>query len=85
MSTGRGINTVIVNDEVKHITDLDDVTLCQEWSKLKREIADLYLINKKANSGWKGFVLRLLGINLPDKSGVLLLGKNAKNESIYPK
>ncbi|WP_459446890.1 hypothetical protein [Erwinia amylovora] len=84
MSTGRGINTVIVNDEVKHITDLDEATLCQEWGKLKRELADLYSINKKANSGWKGFILRLIGINLPDKSGVLICGRNAKNESIYP-
>lgn len=85
MRSGRGINTVILGKEVKHILDLDDVTLCGEWSKLNRELADLYDINKKANSGWKGFVLRLLGINLPDKSGVLLCGENAKKESIYPR
>ncbi|MEY7395835.1 hypothetical protein [Pantoea stewartii] len=86
MSTGRGKNTVVINNEVKHITDLDNVTLCQEWNKVHDELNDLYLINKKANSGWKGAILRLLGINLPEKSkpGMLLVGRNVNNESKYP-
>lgn len=28
MITGNGINTVTVNGKVKHITELDDITLC---------------------------------------------------------
>lgn len=40
--TGRGINTVRIGDEVKHITELDALTLMHEWSKLKKENADLY-------------------------------------------
>ncbi|HCI4281973.1 TPA: hypothetical protein NO555_005358 [Klebsiella variicola subsp. variicola] len=80
---GRGKNTVIINGEVKHIADLDHVTLCQEWNKLTKEIDALYSINKKANSGWKGSILKLLRINLPEKSksGVLVIGKNSNNES----
>jgi hypothetical protein len=35
--TGRGINTVRIGDEVKHITELDALTLMHEWSKLKKE------------------------------------------------
>ncbi len=35
--TAYGIHTVIVEGEAKHITALDDVTLCNEWAKLKRE------------------------------------------------
>lgn len=34
--TAYGIHTVIVEGEAKHITALDDVTLCNEWAKLKR-------------------------------------------------
>ncbi|EFW4512415.1 TPA: hypothetical protein JLM68_004253 [Escherichia coli] len=66
MNTGRGINTVVIGDELKHITDLDEVTLCNEWAKMRREINNLYAVNKSANSGWRGFVLRLLGIKLPE-------------------
>lgn len=32
MLTGNGINTVTVNGKVKHITELDDITLCLEWT-----------------------------------------------------
>ncbi len=45
--------------EAKHITALDDVTLCNEWAKLKRENNRLYAANEKICSGWRGFVLRL--------------------------
>lgn len=68
MISGRGINTVVIGGEVKHITDLDEVTLCNEWSKMRREINNLYDANRIANSGWKGFVIRLLGIKLPEKA-----------------
>lgn len=33
MITGNGINTVTVNGKVKHITELDYITLCLEWTK----------------------------------------------------
>lgn len=39
--TGRGIYTVRIGDEVRHITELDALTLMHEWSKLKKENADL--------------------------------------------
>lgn len=32
--TGRGINTVRIGDEVKHITELDALTLMHEWALL---------------------------------------------------
>ncbi len=68
MLTGNGINTVTVNGKVKHITELDDITLCLEWTKLREENNRLYEINNPgANRGWRGFILRLIGVNLPDK------------------
>ena len=60
MITGNGINTVTVNGKVKHITEL-------EWTKLREENNRLYEINNQANRGWRGFILRLIGVNLPDK------------------
>ncbi|MDI5530377.1 hypothetical protein MJI67_22505, partial [Salmonella enterica subsp. enterica serovar Cerro] len=64
--TGNGINTVRINNEVKHITELDPVTLSLEWAKLKNENNELYRSIKEANSGWRGFILRLIGVHLPD-------------------
>ena len=58
--TAYGIHTVIVEGEAKHITALDDVTLCNEWAKLKRENNRLLRSKWKICSGWRGFVLRLL-------------------------
>ncbi len=54
--TGNGINTVRINNEVKHITDLDPVTLGLEWTKLKNENNELYRCITEANSGWRGFI-----------------------------
>lgn len=51
MITGNGINTVTVNGKVKHITELDYITLCLEWTKLREENNRLYEINNKANRG----------------------------------
>lgn len=51
MITGNGINTVTVNGKVKHITELDDITLCLEWTKLREENNRLYEINNQANRG----------------------------------
>ncbi|MBL4898750.1 MAG: hypothetical protein JKX76_03765 [Colwellia sp.] len=79
MVSGKGINTVHIDGKVIHITDLDSPTLCEQWSKRQRELNDLYEINTKANSGWKGLVLKLLGITLPDKKGGFLGGINSKN------
>lgn len=80
MITGNGINTVTVNGKVKHITELDDITLCLEWTKLREENNRLYEINNQANRGWRGFILRLIGVNLPDKrtefTQCLLLTRN---------
>ena len=42
MITGNGINTVTVNGKVKHITELDYITLCLEWTKLREENNRLY-------------------------------------------
>ncbi|AOC88838.1 hypothetical protein JGC76_23615 [Salmonella enterica subsp. enterica serovar Corvallis] len=79
--TAYGIHTVIVEGEAKHITALDDVTLCNEWAKLKRENNRLYAANEKICSGWRGFVLRLLGITLSCRKPVILLGADAKNQN----
>ncbi|HDL8055946.1 TPA: hypothetical protein U5E31_003982 [Yersinia enterocolitica] len=84
MNSGDGINTVRLNGEVRHILDLDEQSLCSEWSKLKRENNELYQINRLANSGWRGLILRLIGVVLPDKRGAFINGINAKGESIYP-
>ncbi|MGW9796914.1 hypothetical protein ACUW9M_005198 [Serratia sp. 121840015-2] len=67
MNIGNGINTVVFNGEVKHITDLDDITLCSEWEKLIKERNTLYKINQQANKGWRGFILRLIGVSLPSQ------------------
>lgn len=50
----NGINTVNLNGEVKHITELDDLSLCNEWTKIKEENNHLYEINREANRGWRG-------------------------------
>ncbi len=65
--TGTGFNTVRIGGEVKHITDLDAPALIHEWSKLKKENTDLYNYNRQVNRGWRGFILRLMGIHLPDR------------------
>ncbi|HDR2614743.1 MULTISPECIES: hypothetical protein [Enterobacteriaceae] len=82
--TGTGINTVRINGVVKAVTELDPVTLSNEWSKLKNENDDLYSYNRQINQGWRCFILRLLGIHLPDKNRVRLEGINARKESVYP-
>ncbi|QXN65322.1 hypothetical protein J8M99_26105 (plasmid) [Serratia fonticola] len=65
-NTGTGINTVEVNGEVKHIRELDGLTLEMEWTKLKNEINSLYAKNAHANAGLRGLALRLVGISLPN-------------------
>ncbi|EAN6152183.1 hypothetical protein IBH50_004168 [Salmonella enterica] len=82
--TGTGINTVRINGEIKHITELDAITLSNEWSKLKNENADLYRYNHQVSQSWRGLVLRLIGVHLPDKERVRLEGINARKESVYP-
>lgn len=82
--TGSGINTVQINGEVKHITELDALTLSKEWEKLKNENAALYSYNREVNQGWRGFILRLVGVNLADKVRITLKGINARKESVYP-
>ncbi|EDQ1243314.1 TPA: hypothetical protein ACGQLE_004294 [Escherichia coli] len=82
--TGSGINTVQINGEVKHITELDALTLSKEWEKLKNENAALYSYNREVNQVWRGFILRLVGVNLADKVRITLKGINARKESVYP-
>lgn len=84
MMTGSGINTVQINGEVKHITELDALTLSKEWEKLKNENAALYSYNREVNQVWRGFILRLVGVNLADKVRITLKGINARKESVYP-
>lgn len=74
MITGNGINTVTVNGKVKHITELDDITLCLEWTKLREENNRLYEINNQANRGWRGFILRLIGVNRKRTARAVLTG-----------
>jgi hypothetical protein len=57
--------------------------LCDQWCKRQRELKDLYEINRMANSGWKGLVLSLLGIHLPDKRTVFLGGKSSGGDALY--
>ncbi|WP_240042486.1 hypothetical protein [Photorhabdus khanii] len=68
--TGQGINTVNINGEIKHITDLDPATLSLEWTKLKNENNELYRCIKEANSGWRGLILRLIGVRLGEHKNV---------------
>lgn len=82
--TGRGINTVRIGDEVKHITELDALTLMHEWSKLKKENADLYDYNGQVNRGWRGFILRMMGI-MPDPIPVIILARLAVDVSLHGK
>lgn len=82
----QGASLVTVNGKVKHITELDDITLCLEWTKLREENNRLYEINNQANRGWRGFILRLIGVNLPDKrtefTQCLLLTRNISGSVI---
>ena len=83
MISGKGINTVEIDGEVIHITDLEPDVLCEQWSKKQRELNDLYKTNSDLNNSWKGWVLKLFGINLPDKKGIWLMGVDSKNNSLY--
>lgn len=67
MKSGRGVNTVVIDGDVKHILELEPDVLCHEWTLLVAENYSLYQTNKNANLGWRGFVLRFLGIHLPQK------------------
>nr|QWP89214.1 hypothetical protein IHCLGBEB_00017 [Escherichia coli] len=67
MLTGNGINTVTVNGKVKHITELDDITLCLEWTNFQEE-NNLNLYNYiRINRGWRGFILRLMRLTFTNK------------------
>lgn len=50
----------------------------------EKENAHLYDYNRQVNRGWRGFVLRLMGIHLPDNDRVRLQGINARKEPICP-
>jgi hypothetical protein len=42
---------------------------------------NLYSINSKSNKGWRGFILRLIGVHLPEKGSVVFGGYNMKVKS----
>lgn len=66
-SHGGGIHTVLIDGRHVHITELDHAALCEAWAKRQREINELYSVNKQANEGWRGVVLRLIGVVLPER------------------
>jgi hypothetical protein len=83
MATRGGINTVLIDGEYRHITDVGQTVLCNEWSKRQREINELYSINTKANKGWRGVILKLIGINLPmRKRGLYFDDSQASRDNI---
>lgn len=83
MVTRGGINTVFVGGEYRHIAELDEKTLCEAWNNRHRELGALYAINRKANQGWRGVILKLIGVNLPDKNTIKLGGVNGKGEPLF--
>lgn len=66
--TGAGINTVILNGKATHITELDPMQLCEEWTKLSRKNHELRHCISSMNSGWRGAVLRFICVGLPRAS-----------------
>ncbi len=83
MVTKLGITTVTIDGQNKNILELNPLELNSEWIKLKHEVNDLYEINEKANQGWRGVILRLFGVNLPDRKGVILGGIDSKGHALY--
>lgn len=82
MVTRRGVAAVTINGQIKNIYELNPLELQFEWIKLKHEINDLYSINAKANEGWRGAILKLIGVHLPDRKLIKLGGVNSKGEKI---
>ena len=64
---GGGINTVLIEGKRVHILDLDPVQLCSAWARRQREINELYETHRRANKGWRKAILRLMGVNLPER------------------
>lgn len=79
MVTRGGIHTVEIDGKHVHITDLDHVTLCSEWAKLRKEVNDLYETNLQSKRGWRGLVLRLFGVTHPDKQSMISNGVDTKD------
>lgn len=77
------INTPL--ESIDHEIEKQLSTKLKNKSKLENELAELYRINSKINKSWKGKILRLLGVNLPDNQAVKFGGINAKGEHIYSK
>ncbi len=63
-------------EKVKHITELDDITLCLEWTKLREENNRLYEINNrgKQRMAWfhpkidRGLTCQIKGLSLHNVS-----------------
>jgi hypothetical protein len=82
MATRLGITTVTIDGQNKNINELNPLELQSEWIKIKHEINDLYSVNEKANNGWRGVILKLIDVHLPDRKYIKLGGINSKGESI---
>ena len=83
MATVGGIHTVLIDGTHRHITDLNKDMLCDVWAKRQRELNELYSINASANKGWRGVILAMLGIHLPNRNGIKLGGIDSKGKPIY--
>jgi len=74
----NGLNTVEINGETIHITDLNDSDLCKFWSERQRTLEYLYRKNEKYNKSWKGIVLKLIGVHLPDNKTIRIGSKQGR-------
>jgi hypothetical protein len=76
---------VLINKPLKQIDKEVENQITAKVNTLiniKNEIDELYRINLEINKSWKGKLLRLLGIFLPDNDQIKIGGVNAKGESI---
>ncbi len=68
MTENIDIIITTINGNKANINDLTHPELNAEWLKLKDEIQGLYISNEDAYNGWKGWrgvLLKLIGVNLP--------------------
>lgn len=73
------------DDELEHFNAAVDHRLAEmTMGKLYDRVPPGVWKYRQVNRGWRGFILRLMGIHLPEKNRVCLYGINARKESIYP-
>lgn len=83
--TKLGIAAVRHNDKVMLISELDPVTLSLKWSELKEDNIRLYEVNEKYSSGWRGFILKIIGVRLPIKDKMIKYYHPTDGEYEYEK